>query len=449
MANNTVNFTINIKDNATGKLKEITASTNDLGKMVRSVTEEVRANQRTIVDWAQASQAADMLGQSISELYGWSKDVTQAYQVQLVAETQLVTVMRQRMKATDEEVQSIKDLCSAQQELGVIGDEVQLSGAQQMATFLNEKKSLDTLIPAMNNLLAQQHGMNSTNQDAVSIGNLMGKAMQGQTEVLQRVGISFSEAQKQVLKFGTESERAAVLAQVITENVGNMNAELAKTDAGKQKQLENALGDIKEELGAIVQPMMTVITKTYQLFTVGTYLAKTVSTVKSLRLAIGPLLPTFVSWRVVSVRLSATMTVLRAKLRGVEVGATTARMAISRLMVASGVGVAIAVLSYAIYKLTGSASSASDELDNLTTSARQLREASDAYTTASSDAKAAIDMELASLKQLIDSHADDKQAVDELNSKYGEAFGTYETASEWYDVLTKKSETYCRGNNSP
>ena len=34
------------------------------------------------------------------------------------------------------------------------------------------------------NLLAQQHGMNSTNQDAVSIGNLMGKAMQGQTEVL-------------------------------------------------------------------------------------------------------------------------------------------------------------------------------------------------------------------------------------------------------------------------
>ena len=28
-------------------------------------------------------------------------------------------------------------------------------------------------------------------------------------------------------------------------------------------------------------------------------------------------------------------------------------------------------------------------------------------------------------------------------------FGTYQTASQWYDVLTKKSETYCRGNNSP
>lgn len=43
--------------------------------------------------------------------------------------------MRQRMGATDKEIQSIKELASAQQEIGVIGDEVQLSGAQQVATF--------------------------------------------------------------------------------------------------------------------------------------------------------------------------------------------------------------------------------------------------------------------------------------------------------------------------
>lgn len=103
--------------------------------------------------------------------------------------------------------------------MGVIGDEVQLSGAQQMATFLNEKASLDSLIPAMNNLLAQQKGLNATNQDAVGIGNMMGKAMQGQVDVLQRVGVTFTEAQKKVLQYGTESERAAMLAQVIRDNV--------------------------------------------------------------------------------------------------------------------------------------------------------------------------------------------------------------------------------------
>ena len=50
--------------------------------------------------------------------------------------------MRQRMGATEASVQSIKDLCSQQQQLGVIGDEVQLSGAQQIATFLTQESTL-------------------------------------------------------------------------------------------------------------------------------------------------------------------------------------------------------------------------------------------------------------------------------------------------------------------
>ncbi len=111
------------------------------------------------------------------------------------------------MNATADDIQGIKDLASAQQELGVIGDEVQLSGAQQIATFLKQKESLATLLPAMNNLLAQQNGLNATTQDAVSVGNLMGKVMQGQTSALTRVGITFDEAEEKVLKYGTESER--------------------------------------------------------------------------------------------------------------------------------------------------------------------------------------------------------------------------------------------------
>ena len=177
------------------------------------------------------------------------KDLSDAYAVQEVAETKLATVMQQRMGATDAEIQSIKDLASAQQEIGVIGDEVQLSGAQQIATFLNEKASLETLIPAMNNLLAQQKGLNASTGDAVQVGNLMGKAMMGQVDALKRVGISFTEAEANVIKYGTEQERAAMLAQVIQNNVGNMNAELAATDSGKQQQLVNTLGDMKEQIG--------------------------------------------------------------------------------------------------------------------------------------------------------------------------------------------------------
>lgn len=47
-----------------------------------------------------------------------------------------------------------------------------------------------------------------------------------------------------------------------------------------------------------------------------------------------------------------------------------------------------------------------------------------------------------SLKNFNGTRAEEKRKVEELNGKYGEAFGYYESVAEWYDVLTKKSEQY-------
>lgn len=176
----------------------------------------------------------------------------EAYRIQLEAEQKLETIMRQRMKSTEAEIQQIKDLASELQGIGIIGDEVTLSGAQQLATFLKQEESLKTLMPAMQNLIAQQKGFNASASDAVNVSNLMGKAMMGQTSALTRVGIVFTEAQEQVLKFGTEEEKAATLAQVITDNVGEMNEALANTTYGRQIQLSNAFGDVKEKVGDLI-----------------------------------------------------------------------------------------------------------------------------------------------------------------------------------------------------
>lgn len=191
-------------------------------------------------------------------LISFAKSAREAYQIQIEGETKLATVMRQRMGASAKEIQQIKDLCSAQQALGVIGDEVQLSGAQQLATFLKQTSSLNTLIPAMNNLIAQQKGLNATTEKAYMVGNMMGKAMQGQASALRRVGITFSEAEEKVLKYGNEQQRAAMLAQIITNNVGQMNQSLAATENGRLKQVSNTLGDIKETAGGAVTRVLTV-----------------------------------------------------------------------------------------------------------------------------------------------------------------------------------------------
>lgn len=182
------------------------------------------------------------------------KDVLSVENTQIEAETKLTTVMQQRMGATDQMVQSVKDLTAAQQGLGVVGDEVQMAGAQQMATFLNNSDALQTLIPAMNNLAVQQNGVAVSGENMKNIANMMGKAMQGQVSALTRVGITMTDAEQKALKNGNEIERAAMLAQIITNNVGNMNEAIASTPQGMMQQLSNTWGDMKEVVGGQLYP---------------------------------------------------------------------------------------------------------------------------------------------------------------------------------------------------
>lgn len=443
-----VSFTIKVDDK--GTLKKVTMDAEQLGRAVRSVQDESEKAKRSVLTWAETAQAIDVLQSSIGELQGVVSDLTSAYQVQLVAETQIETIMRQRMAATDEQIQSIKNLCSAQQELGVIGDEVQLSGAQQMATFLQNKRSLDVLIPAMNNLLAQQNGLNATNQDAVSIGNMMGKAMQGQVETLQRVGITFDESQKKVLQYGTESERAAMLAKVITQNVGNMNAELAKTDAGKQKQLENTLGDIKEQMGALVQDIAPYVTMASQITVTITGVVKLTTSLYAATKAFGTVTVAVEAASRAKVGMTAIVRVLTATLNGETVGATTAAVAtralsaaVKGLLISTGVGVAIWLLVEAIGQLTSSSDNAAGKVDDLTEAEQRAKQAHQQTAQEIAGVRSEMDLNILKLKNFKGSKEEEKKLVGEMNTKYGEAMGYYSTVAQWYTALTKNSKMYC------
>ena len=443
-----VSFTIKLDDR--GTFKKVTMDAEQLVRAVRSVQDESENAKRSVLTWAETSQAVDVLQSSIGELQGVVSDLTSAYQVQLVAETQIETIMRQRMMATDEQIQSIKNLCSAQQELGVIGDEVQLSGAQQMATFLQNKRSLDVLIPAMNNLVAQQNGLNATNQDAVSIGNMMGKAMQGQVEVLQRVGITFDESQKKVLQYGTESERAAMLAKVITQNVGNMNAELAKTDAGKQKQLENTLGDIKEQMGSLVQGIAPYVTMASQITITITGVVKLTTSLYAAVKAFSTLTVVTEATRRAKVGMTAVVRVLTATIHGEAVGATTAAVAtralgvaVKSLLISTGVGIAIVALTEAINYLMNSSDDAAKSVDKLSEAEQKAKMAHQQTAQQMAGVRSEIMQNIAALKNFKGSKEQEKAIVQQMNTKYGEAMGYYSTVSQWYQTLTANSKAYC------
>lgn len=53
-----------------------------------------------------------------------------------------------------------------------------------------------------------------------------------------------------------------------------------------------------------------------------------------------------------------------------------------------------------------------------------------------------IESTLASLKKFTGTKDEEKSKVEELNRKYGESFGYYDTIAQWYDILQKKGEKY-------
>lgn len=71
-----------------------------------------------------------------------------------------------------------------------------------------------------------------------------------------------------------------------------------------------------------------------------------------------------------------------------------------------------------------------------------LSDADDSYAQTLVDAKSRMSVLIAELRSFNGSRDEEKAKVDELNSVYGDTFGTYQTVKDWYDVLIARSGDY-------
>lgn len=428
-----------------------------LGEALMATSRKADAVNKALVSWSSISTIANNVYSSIQNLTNAMSGYIAKANAATEAQTKLTTVMRQRMGATAEDVASVNAAVAAQTKLGVVGGTVQRSGLQQLATFASHKRTLTALLPAMNNLLTQQKGLNATSEDAVNIANLLGKALQGQTGALRRVGITFSETQEKALKAGNEGERAAMLAEIITQNVGNMNAELAKTDAGKAKQLANSFGGVLTNIGKALMPYQSMIAQFGQLGMAVTGVVQFGTALKGVGVAAAGAVTKLLKWgpvsqvvRQASVGMGAVLEVLIGKLRGVEVGATTTATAIRTLKVASVVGLALAALSAIIYGVSKTLEQSKQALSAEAVAKQTNKQLTEQLTGRLKDAKEAVADNMAQLykdiavtKDWNGTKAQEKKKVEELNSRYGETMGYFSSVSEWYKALTENSQAYC------
>ena len=266
MASKNINILLSLKDQFTPKLKGTT-------KEIRAQQKQINAATKTINNWGKnannvfkrvmstAGRAAGVLATlggalSVAGVVNFANEAIAGFNAAEEAETKLEAVlgnvpsiMSQGADAARRAKDELVALTDQMEENGVVAGDVSVAGLQQLATFQLSQKTLEKLAPGMADLIAQQKGLNATQSDAVSIGNMIGKVMNGQTSALSRAGIIMSDYQAQVLKTGTEEQKAATLAKVLEQNVGGVNKALAQTDAGKVATAQNLIGRATDLIG--------------------------------------------------------------------------------------------------------------------------------------------------------------------------------------------------------
>ena len=339
-----------------------------------------------------------------------------------VVQTKLKTVMEQRMRATGQDVAAINQLVGAQGKLGVIGGTVQRAGLQQVATFASSRQTLETLLPAMNNLIAQQKGLNATSEDAVTIANMVGKALMGNSGAMTRVGITLTDTQKKIIQTGNEGQRAAAIAQAITDNVGQMNQKLAQTNAGRVKQMANEFGGVQVKIGNVFAEYQNLIAGVGQVGMAVSGVAALGSAVTGLWKALGLATVASKAFSVVQMSFAAMGQLVTATITGQTLSLTALRRGIMGTIASLGlIGMAYMALSSVVgivAEKTGLFGGATDKASGAT---KNLTAAQREAATQSERMRKARKVEAESV---------------------GEVVGKYQTLqSEWKNLKTKSDQT--------
>lgn len=244
------------------------------------------------------------------------------------------------------------------------------------------------------------------------------------------------------------------LAEKFSENVdamansaGTINAaynEMSSTGSATTQMLKNQLGAITDVVAGFVGGAMPILSFTSQLGITAMSITSLVKTLKALNIQQGILTlrskaggAAMFLFGLNASRSAAFTRVFSAALKSGAYSATAFKIALKGLMITTVVGAAIVAVTSVIEYFVNKTDEATDKTN-------EFSEAEDAYKNAAASTKVELDKEIKALGDLITAKKDTTEAVNHLNTVYGDLFGSHKTASEWYDTLTRKSQIYVK-----
>lgn len=253
-----------------------------------------------------------------SKAKSWIEDCMAAFDTQLTAETQLISVLANMLDAdyvaqfemdvgadttvAVNEINAIQNgvnevvvpvtaeasaLTAAYDQItakaseiqgrGVFGDEVMIAGAAELSTYFSDVGAVMTMMDtlsdyAMGMNALEGKGLTVDSASMVEYATNLGKVMSGSFQAMNLKGFKFTDDQKAIvegtatqtqivsvlgeeyLNMSSDMQAAAAITQVIDEAWAGLYETMSNTPEGKIIQMNNIWGDMKEVVGKQLYP---------------------------------------------------------------------------------------------------------------------------------------------------------------------------------------------------
>ena len=242
----TINMVFNGVDNVSEIVSNINQQMRNAERSAGNLTNKLLNVSSALQIFSFAKNKVDTLAGSVASLVG-------EYQHQLEMETRLATVMQARFGASGSTISAMKDVLKEQELATGYSYEMLTNGAQELATYITDAKTLKGLMPVLANM-AKQGGVNSE-QGMMSYATMLGKVMGGDMGGMSERGYVFTDAEKQAFKLMNEEQKLAFITKTVNESIGQQAGMLNALNAQSVKFISVQLGNMRKELGGVLKPL--------------------------------------------------------------------------------------------------------------------------------------------------------------------------------------------------
>jgi hypothetical protein len=223
----------------------------------------------------------------VKKAFGWVQDTLDLTNTQINAEQQLANVMR-NVGATETEFEALKQTAASIRGYTLYGDEAMIGGAAELATYIKDADALNSMMGTLSNYAAGMSGGGEVGyQQMVDYATQLGKALDGTFDGLKKKGFELTDVQKAIINSSSLEElvdqgvtlsaeyqqliqdnydlgKAMVLDEVISQSWAGLAEQMAQTPEGMLISMNNAFGDIREQIGAKLYPAIMSLFETIQ-----------------------------------------------------------------------------------------------------------------------------------------------------------------------------------------